>query len=60
MTEIANAVKQRRPMLKNAAEAGAGDITPGHTLASLVAALTPQQNSTRSTRSTRPNNREQQ
>ena len=31
-------------ILKNAAEAWAGDITPGHTLASLVAALTPQQN----------------
>ena len=44
-------------ILKNAAEAWAGDITPGHTLASLVAALTPQQ---KSTRSTRLNNREQQ
>ena len=47
-------------ILKNAAEVWAGDITPGHTLASLVAALTPQQKSTRSTRSTRLNNREQQ
>jgi len=47
-------------ILKNAAEAWAGDITPGHTLASLVAALTPQQKSARSTRSTRLNNREQQ
>ena len=46
-------------ILKNAAEAWAGDITPGHTLASLVAALTPQQKSTRSTRSTRLNNQEQ-
>ena len=44
-------------ILKNAAEVWAGDITPGHTLASLVAALTPQQNSTRSTRL---KNREQQ
>ena len=44
-------------ILKNAAEVWAGDITPGHTLASLVAALAPQENSTRSTR---PNNREQQ
>ena len=47
-------------ILKNAAEVWAGDITPGHTLASLVAALAPQRNSTRSTRSTRPNNQEEQ
>ena len=47
-------------ILKNAAEVWAGDITPGHTLASLIAALAPQRNSTRSTRSTRLKTREQQ